>query len=59
MHKLQLGRVLNFICGHLHAEHFWRYQVKLLSLKLKTRPEQHLDSLPLVITLPGQLETIY
>ncbi len=57
MDKLQptrqnLGRVFNFRFGHLHAEHFWRYQVKLPNLKLKTRPKQILDSLPLVIALP-------
>jgi hypothetical protein len=32
---------------------FWRYQVKLPSLKLKTRPKQILGSLPLVIALPA------
>jgi hypothetical protein len=30
-----LGRVFNFRFGHLHAEHFWCYQVKLPNLKLK------------------------
>ncbi len=45
MDKLQLtgrnlGRVFNFRFGHLRAEHFWCYQVKLPDLKLKTRPKQ-------------------
>jgi hypothetical protein len=58
MDKLQLtgqnlGRVLYFRLGHLHAEHFWCYQVKLPNLKLKTRPKQLLGSLPLVIALPA------
>jgi hypothetical protein len=58
MDKLQLTgqnlcRVFNFRYGHLHAEHFWCLQVKLLNLKLKTRPKQLLGSLPLVIALPG------
>jgi hypothetical protein len=58
MYKLQptgqnLGRVFNFRFGHLHAEHFWCYQVKLPNLKLKTRPKQLQVSLPLVIALPG------
>ncbi len=61
MVKLQLtgrhlGQVFNFRSGHLHAEHFWRYQVKLSNLKLKTCPKQLLgslvESLPLVIVLP-------
>jgi hypothetical protein len=58
MDKLQqtgqnLGRVFNFRFGHLSAEHFWCYQVKLPNLKLKTRPEQLLGSLLLVIVLPN------
>jgi hypothetical protein len=58
MDKLQLtgrnlGRVFNFRYVHLHAEHFWCFQVKLPNLKLKTLPKQLLGSLPLVITLPG------
>jgi hypothetical protein len=48
-----LGRVFSFRFGHLHAEHFWCYQVKLPHLKLKTRSKQLLGSLPLVIALPG------
>ncbi len=48
-----LGRVFNFRFGHLQAEHFWCYQVKLPNLKLKTRPKQLLGSLLLVIALPG------
>ncbi len=60
MDKLQLsgqnlGRVFNFKSGHLHALHFWRYQVKLPNLKLKTQPKQLLGSLPLVIALPDAL----
>jgi len=40
MDKLQLtgqnlGRVFNFRFGHLHAEHFWCYQVKLPNLKVE------------------------
>jgi hypothetical protein len=46
-----LGRVFNFRFDHLHAEHFWCYQVKLPNLKLKTRPKQLLGSLLLVIAL--------
>jgi hypothetical protein len=46
-----LGRVFKFRFGHLHAELFWCYQVKLPNLKLKTRPKQLLGSLPLVIAL--------
>jgi len=55
MDKLQLtgqylGRVFNLRYSHLYAEHLGYYQVKLLNLKLKTRPKQLLGSLPLVIT---------
>ncbi len=55
MDKLQLtgqnlGRVFNFRSVHLHVAHLWRYQVKLLNLKLKTRPKQLLGSLPLQST---------
>jgi len=65
MEKLQLtgrnlGRVFNFRCGHLHAEHFWCYHVKLPNLKLKTQPKQPLGSLPLVIALPAKTRgTLY
>jgi hypothetical protein len=57
MDKLQLtgqnlGRVFNFRFGHLHAEHFCCYQVKLPNLKLKTQAKQLLCSLLLVIALP-------
>jgi hypothetical protein len=57
MDKLQLtgqnlGGVFNFRFGHLHAEHFWCYQVNLPNFKLKTRPKQLLGSLLLVIVLP-------
>jgi len=48
-----LGQVFNFRVGHLHADHFLCYRVKLPNLKLKTRPKQLLGSLPLVIALPG------
>jgi hypothetical protein len=48
-----LGQVFNFRFGHLHAAHFWCYQLKLPNLKLKTRPKQLLGSLPLVIMLPA------
>ena len=56
MDKLQLtgrylGRVFNFSFGHLHAVHFWCYQVKLPNLKLITSREQLLASLPLIIVL--------
>ncbi len=47
-----LGRVFNFRSGHFHAAHLWCNPVKLLNLKLKTRPKQLLVSLPLDITLP-------
>ncbi len=58
MDKLQLtgqnlGRVFNFRYGHLQAEHFWCYQVKLPNLNLKTRPKQLLGFLPLVIAHPA------
>jgi hypothetical protein len=46
-----LGRVFNFKFGHLHAAHFWCYQVKLPNLKLKTQPKKLLGFLPLVIAL--------
>jgi hypothetical protein len=49
-----LGRVFNFRFGHLLAEHFWCYQVKLPNLKLKARPKQLVGSLPLVIGPPGE-----
>jgi hypothetical protein len=60
MDKLQLtgrnlGRVFNFRFGHLHAKHFWYYEVKLSNLKLKTWPKQLVGSLPLVIALPCML----
>jgi hypothetical protein len=56
MDKLQLTgqnlvRVFNFRFGHLHAEHFWCYQVKLPNLKLKTQHKQPLGYLLLVIEL--------
>jgi hypothetical protein len=58
MDKLQLtgqnlGRVFNFRFCHLHAEHFWCYQINLPNLKLKTWPKQLLGSLPLGIALAG------
>ena len=58
MDKVQLtgqnqGQIFSFRFDHLHAEHFWCYQVKLPNLKLKTQPKQLLGSLPLVITLPA------
>ncbi len=54
--QLQLtGRVFNFRFGHLQAEHFRCYQVKLPNLKLKTQPKQLLGSLPLVIALPSRI----
>jgi hypothetical protein len=46
-----LGRVFNFRFGHLQAEHFRCYQVKLPNLKLNTRPKQLLGSLLLVSSL--------
>ncbi len=57
MDKLQLtvqnlGLVFNFRFGHLHAEQFWCYQIKLPNLKLKTRPKQLLGYSPLAIALP-------
>jgi hypothetical protein len=52
-----LGRVFIFRFGHLHAEHFCCYQVKLPNLKLKTQLKQLLGSLPLVIALPGYTHT--
>ncbi len=48
-----LGRVFNFQFGHLQAEHFRCYQVKLPNLKLKTQIKQLLGFLPLVIALPN------
>ena len=48
-----LVRVFNFRFGHLQAEHFRCYQVKLPNLKLNTRPKQLLGSFPLVIVLHG------
>jgi hypothetical protein len=47
-----LGRVINFRSGHLHATHLWSYPAKVPNLKLKTRPEQLLGSHPLDIALP-------
>ena len=57
MDKLQLsgqnlGRVFNFSNGCVHATQLYFFETKLPSLKLKTRPEQLLCSLPLVIALP-------
>jgi len=49
-----LSRVFFFRSGHLHAANLWCFRVKLPNLKLKTRPAQLLDSLPLDITLPVQ-----
>jgi hypothetical protein len=59
MDKLQptgqnLGRVFNLRFDHLHAEHFWCYQIKLPNLNSKTRHKLLLGSLPLVIALPGK-----
>jgi len=61
MDKLQLtgqnlGQVFNFRFGHLHAEHFCCYRVKLPNLKLKTQPKKLLGSLPLVIALPVEAD---
>ncbi len=58
MDKLQLtgqnlGQIFNFRFEHLHAYHFWWYQVKLPNLNSKTRPIQLLGSLLLVIALPA------
>ncbi len=36
----KLGQVFNIRSGHLHLAHLGCYRVKLLSLKLKTRPKQ-------------------
>jgi hypothetical protein len=47
-----LGRVFNFRYGRVHAVHFICNGVKLHNLKLKTRPKQLLDYLPLDIALP-------
>ncbi len=60
MDKLQLtgqnlGQIYNFRFDHLHAEHFWCYQVKLHNSNSKTRPKQLKGSLPLVIALPSFL----
>jgi hypothetical protein len=57
--KLQLSgqnlcRVFDFRFGHLHAENFGWYQVKLPNLKLKTPPKPLLGSLPLVSGFPEQ-----
>jgi len=57
MDKLQLtgrnlGRVFYFISCHLQAVQFWFFSEKLLELKLKNRPKQLQDSLPLVFALP-------
>ncbi len=54
MDKLQLtgqnlGRAFNFRSGHFHVAHSWCHQLKLPSLKLRTRPEQLLGSLLLDI----------
>ena len=51
--RRNLSQVFNFRYGHLRADHFWCYQVKLPNLKLKTQPKQLLGSLPLVTALPG------
>jgi hypothetical protein len=61
MDKLQLtgqnlGQDLIFRFGHLHAKHFLCYQVKLPTLKFKTRPKQLLGSLLLVIAFPGLID---
>jgi hypothetical protein len=48
-----MGRVFNFRSVRVHAENFCCYQVKLPNLELKTWLKQHLCSLPLGITLPG------
>jgi hypothetical protein len=48
-----MGRVFNFRFGHLHADLFCCYQVKLPSLKLKARTKQLPGSLPLVVALPS------
>jgi hypothetical protein len=47
-----LGQDFNFRHGRLHSVHFLCYGVKLPNLKLKTRPKQLLDYLPLDIALP-------
>ncbi len=45
------GRVFNSWSGRLHVAHLCRCEVKQPSLKLKTRPEQLLGSLPLDVVL--------
>ncbi len=54
-----LGRVFNFRFGHLQAEHFRCYQVKLPNLKMKIRPKQLLGYLPLVIMLPALSSAVF
>ena len=47
-----LGRVFNFRFGHLQAEHFRCYQVKLPNLKSKTWPKQLLRLSPISYRAP-------
>jgi hypothetical protein len=54
--KLQLtgqnmDRVFNFRNSRVHVVHFLCYGVKQPNLKKKTRPKQHLGSLPFDIAL--------
>jgi hypothetical protein len=48
-----LGRVLSSISGFVHAMLLHCFEMKLLNLKLKTRPIQLSGSLPLDIVLPA------
>jgi hypothetical protein len=48
-----LGRVFNSRSGCLHAMLFFRYEAKVASLELKTRPNQLLGHLLLYIAVPA------
>jgi hypothetical protein len=51
-----LGRVFNFRSGCMHNMHLLPSAAIQPNLDLKTRPKQLLGSLPLVITLPAEVQ---
>jgi hypothetical protein len=54
-----MGRVFNFRSGCMHTMHLLSSVRIQPNLELKTRPNQLLGSLPLVITLPEQSHPPY
>jgi len=54
-----LGRVFKFRWGCLNAIQLYYFKTELPDIKLKTRPNQLLGSLPLDIALPGWFNVLF